>query len=387
MIRKLQLKNFKCFEDAPIPLENLTLLTGLNGMGKSSAIQALLVLRQSFQQGLLIPGKEFALNGDLINLGTAKSVLYEDALEDQITISLEGDQPENRFEVILDYNKNSDVMQSRYAGTPPHKFHESLFTDDFQYLHAERLGPRVTFPVSENLVGTHRQLGSQGEFTSHFLEIFGKKLKVISAIKHENEQADELMHQTAAWLGEISPGVSVHLNKHTNMDVVNLEYSYTTSKGRSNAYRASSVGFGITYTLPIIVAILAAKPGGMLILENPEAHLHPKGQVRIGELIAMAANAGIQLIVETHSDHILNGIRVAVRQKKCAPEKVAIHYFSRSGGYFASKRIASNGNQEVSTKMHWSVLHHQRVKLQKASMLRRGRLSVQMGLKEFSATM
>lgn len=329
MIRALRLKNFKCFEDASIPLANLTLLTGLNGMGKSSALQALLVIRQSFQQGLL-PDTGLALNGDLIKLGTAKAVLYEDALEDQIAITLEGAPPETQMEMILDYDENADFMRSHCHGNPTQMFRESLFTDDFQYLHAERIGPRVTFPVSEHLAVTHRQLGPHGEFTSHFLEMFGKKLKVIPSIKHENQPEDTLILQTTAWLGEISPGVSVHLNKHMNMDVVNLEYSFTTSVGRSNAYRASSVGFGITYTLPILVAILAAKPGALLILENPEAHLHPRGQVRIGALIARAAHAGVQLIVETHSDHILNGIRVAVRQQKCDHKKVAIHYFSRS---------------------------------------------------------
>ena len=66
-----------------------------------------------------------------------------------------------------------------------------------------------------------------------------------------------------------------------------------------------------------------------MLIENPEAHLHPKGQFMMGELIARAASAGIQVIVETHSDHVLNGIRVAVHDKVINPDSLKIHFFSR----------------------------------------------------------
>ncbi|WP_180834594.1 AAA family ATPase, partial [Vibrio parahaemolyticus] len=65
--------------------------------------------------------------------------------------------------------------------------------------------------------------------------------------------------------------------------------------------------------LPIVLALLVTKPGGLVIIENPEAHLHPKGQSYLGRLIQRTAEAGVQVIIETHSDHLLNGIRVAAR--------------------------------------------------------------------------
>lgn len=74
-------------------------------------------------------------------------------------------------------------------------------------------------------------------------------------------------------------------------------------------FTAQNVGFGISYVLPIVLALVKAKKGELIILENPEAHLHPRGQRKMGELIARAAQGGVQVIVETHSDHILNGIR------------------------------------------------------------------------------
>jgi predicted ATPase len=57
---------------------------------------------------------------------------------------------------------------------------------------------------------------------------------------------------------------------------------------------------------------LVAKPGDLIIIENPEAHLHPSAQSKIGKLLALAAQNGVQVIIETHSDHVLNGIRVMI---------------------------------------------------------------------------
>lgn len=109
------------------------------------------------------------------------------------------------------------------------------------------------------------------------------------------------------------------------MDLVSLEYSF----GLSKKYRATNVGFGITYTLPVITALLAAKSGSLLLLENPEAHLHPRGQAQMGNLLAKAAAQGVQIILETHSDHVLNGIRLAVHDGKISPDDVKLHFFQR----------------------------------------------------------
>lgn len=85
MIRSIRLQNYKCFEDQLLEFNALTLLSGLNGTGKSSVVQSLLLLRQSFQQNLLrITG--LALNGDLIHIGTAKDALFEGAKEDVICL-------------------------------------------------------------------------------------------------------------------------------------------------------------------------------------------------------------------------------------------------------------------------------------------------------------
>ncbi|WRH65629.1 MAG: DUF3696 domain-containing protein [Planktothrix sp. GU0601_MAG3] len=71
------------------------------------------------------------------------------------------------------------------------------------------------------------------------------------------------------------------------------------------------------------------KPETLILIENPESHLHPKGQSHIGELLGIAASCGIQVVVETHSDHVLNGICLAVKRSEINYKDVQIHYFQR----------------------------------------------------------
>jgi predicted ATPase len=81
------------------------------------------------------------------------------------------------------------------------------------------------------------------------------------------------------------------------------------------------------------VALLSSQPGNLILCENPEAYLHPKGQRRIGKLIALTAEMGVQIILETHSDHVLNGVRLAAHNKVIKDSKVVrTHYFERVGG-------------------------------------------------------
>jgi predicted ATPase len=170
MITNLLLRNFKCFETQSFDIRNLTLLAGLNGMGKSSVLQALLLLRQSYLDGLL-PGTGLELNGSLVRLGTAQDVLYEDAQDDEFEIGLLWDDGANA-EFIIQYFREADVLG--IAGSLDRSiFMRAPFTDGFHYLQAERLGPRLTNAISDYQVLDHRQVGATGEYSQHFLHVYG----------------------------------------------------------------------------------------------------------------------------------------------------------------------------------------------------------------------
>jgi predicted ATPase len=325
MLSSLTLKNFKPFENQSFSLKPLTLLTGLNSTGKSSVLQSLLLLRQSSQQDELLDRVGLVLNGDLVSIGTGQDALFKRAKEDVITLKV-GMNNDIKGTWTFDCDRQSDIMRiSTLSIADGSVYNSGLFKDNFHYLKAERIAPRNYFQMSDFKVRQHQQIGSQGEFTAHFLSINEYKKIPHSQLSHPSAQSDILKSQVEAWLGEISPGTRVDIELHSGMDVVNLQYSYEDN----NSYRSTNVGFGITYTLPIIVAILSASSDTLILLENPEAHLHPRGQSKMGELIALAASCGIQIILETHSDHVLNGIRKAVKYKKLEADKVQINYFER----------------------------------------------------------
>ena len=344
MIQELYLRNYKCFVDQRICFKALTLLSGPNNTGKSSVIQALLLLRQSYQQDLL-PGKGLALNGDLINVGTAADALFEKTTENVITFQLRlknGHEQAWRFP----YDQETDVLSLDNSNTNDTEvYHSSLFGKGFHYLTAKRLGPRRFFHMSDFLVRHQRQLGPAGEYTAHFLYVHGDEIKVHPDLAHPDAASLDLKNQVEAWLGEISPGIRISVVPNIGTDTVSLYYAFV-DKEISRFYQATNVGFGITYTLPILVAVLSSQPGALILIENPEAHLHPKGQSQMGKLLALAAHCGVQIVLETHSDHVLNGIRVAVHDGKLAPEDVQIHFFQRQNdgqAQILSPRIDRNG--------------------------------------------
>lgn len=326
-IRQLRIQNFKCFEDQPFPFGSLTLLSGLNGTGKSSVLQSLLLLRQSFQQRLL-QTVGLALNGDLIQLGTAKDVFYEGATTDQFGFDLDfGEQLAGVWR--FGYDKVADVVRLASKPVPAHIYEQNLFGDRFHYLSAERVGPRAFFTMSDYLVREHHQIGVRGEYTPHFLGLFGGQKITDPRLAHPSENAQILKAQVEAWMGEVSPGVRIELKTYTEVDLISIQFAFVVGGQISNPYRSTHVGFGITYTLPIVVALLASEPGTLVLLENPEAHLHPSGQFQMGMLMARAAACGVQIVVETHSDHILNGVRVAVREQIMSPAQLRIYFLGR----------------------------------------------------------
>src|SRR4051794_20716496 len=87
MIESIELTNLKCFKHLAIPLQPVTLLTGVNAMGKSTVMQALLLLRQSVLQKML-PSRGLLVNGDLVELGTAGDILHRGAEEDELIIQI-----------------------------------------------------------------------------------------------------------------------------------------------------------------------------------------------------------------------------------------------------------------------------------------------------------
>lgn len=108
------------------------------------------------------------------------------------------------------------------------------------------------------------------------------------------------------------------------------------------------VGYGVSQVLPVITELLRDGAPAMSLLQQPEVHLHPRAQAALGSLFCQIAESSRQLIVETHSDHLLNRVRMDVRdgKAKLKPEDVSILYFERRDldVHIHSLRIDGEGN-------------------------------------------
>ena len=102
------------------------------------------------------------------------------------------------------------------------------------------------------------------------------------------------------------------------------------STGETNMVNIADVGFGVSQVLPVLVAVIAAEPGRLVYLEQPELHLHPRAQVALARVLADAAKRGVRVVVETHSSLLLLGVQILVAEGDLSPELVKLHWFSRN---------------------------------------------------------
>jgi predicted ATPase len=341
MIQSIEIKNFKSIKSKYFPLRNLNVVLGMNGQGKSSFIQSLLLLRQSerLSSGIL------KLNGGdngLVNMGTTKDVRYQYSKEGEnlgIALQFKGAAP---YSMEFDYEIDADVFKQKNtsSGHIVQNRGEALFTNKFQYLNAQRIEPKAHHAGSYSSVVEANDLGKYGQYTAHYIELRGNEEVAFDNVLHRDSKTyDEvtdveitnktLINQVNLWLGEISPGVNVRTTKVTS-DLVLLEYVFKQPNfGHTNRFKPENVGFGISYALHVVTALLKATPGDLLIIENPESHIHPRGQAELGKLIALVARNDVQVIIETHSDHILNGIRIGVKEDPEMKDRTILFYFEK----------------------------------------------------------
>ncbi|MNQ73735.1 hypothetical protein D3C85_884780 [compost metagenome] len=308
MITKLEIINFKSIKEATINTKNLNVLMGLNGMGKSSFIQMLLLLMQSDK----LEERVIDLNGILAQIGQGSDALYQFAEQDFIGFGIQFNNEFN-YNWKFNYQKDKDKLISDEGYTKDQMRIFRHLSDKFQYISAERIGPRDIYEASSVVVSDKKQLGLLGEYAAYFINVFGAEYDVKENLRHPKATTNKLNAQINAWLKEISPGVSINTKYVHEVNKVILDYQFDLNSTKTNSFKPKNVGFGISYVLPIVLALLTVEENKIIVIENPESHIHPRGQAELGKLIALSAQTNAQIFVETHSDHIINGIRVAVK--------------------------------------------------------------------------
>ena len=353
MLTGIDLKHFKCFDLLKLPLRPLTLLSGANASGKSSVLQALVLLHQTTTEQEW--SDRLLLNGDAIRLGTVADVVDQRARR-SCQIALHTDDIEIRWEFAGEPADMSMAVMRVWTGegewerrpegwlqTVPEAeyqrswtlhellpWHELYYYESgglpkrpvppLRYLSAERTGPQETYPLED--MAFRRGVGSSGEYAVSVLYA-GRDELVPGGLAIEKVPPTRL-RQVEARMDRFFPGCELDLQKipHTNAVTLGLRTSNDV-----NFHAPVHTGYGLTQVLPIIVAALSSAPDGVLLIENPEVHLHPVGQAAMGEFLAEVATAGVQVIMETHSDHVLNGIRRAVKKGLVSADDAALHFF------------------------------------------------------------
>ncbi|MGW4634526.1 DUF3696 domain-containing protein [Nocardia sp. NPDC004415] len=319
MITSLTIANFKRFQQLSLQLRPLTVLTGLNGAGKSTAIQALHLAHQ----GQLDSDRFVSLNGyPGLSLGQAADVLATTASSDTIEVavsSTDGTVSDWAFTGA----ENPESARLRIIRRPDGDiFPLGDRSGAFTYLAAERLGPRIALPTSPSENGC--VVGEDGRFAAHILALFDRA-DIDPRRLAPDSSTPTLRPQVEAWMTRMVGPLQIEAKVVLRTGIATLT---VRANSQDDWVLLTNTGFGISYVLPIIVAGLVVPENGLLIVDSPEAHLHPAAQSMMGRFLAQIAAAGVQVIVETHSDHVLNGIRRAVATTESLRHTDAlVHYF------------------------------------------------------------
>jgi energy-coupling factor transporter ATP-binding protein EcfA2 len=342
VIDQIRLTNFKCFESLNLDLAPLTLLTGVNAGGKSTATQTLLLLSQTLRGPRDLSC--LLLNGTLATLGTPADVLNTNGGSKLLSLGARahGEEATWYFEVpeedrrilkvqlaeLEDSREQLKLPGETLIGIRPQGALGSSAISRLEnliYLSAGRQVDTEVFPTRFSMAASAGDVGPIGQFAASWLHELGEDDARAERRHSDSTTAMTIRQQVNAWIGDLFPGAE---SNSLPVPQANLMLLQLRSGITSGWVRPANIGYGISYAFPIVVAGLCAAAGQTVILDSPEAHLHPRAQSRIGRFLTQMASAGVQMLVETHSDHVLNGVRIAIRDGLIAPEQTAIYFFS-----------------------------------------------------------
>ena len=309
-------------------MARITILYGHNGRGKSSLSQALLLIGQSMKERNDLD--QLVIVGDLVKLDSFADIKTNGNREEEVKFWIDTDK------------EHVKMGFSPFEGKPQLGRLSSLFFNDEDRFEAQTTksadangGVKVAFSTSDisvlqQLKGiTYISAGRFGPVNDALrndslpLNSIGTRGEnLLNALSH---QTPEFVSYVGQWLSKILSGGAI---KIPNPEATRLELMLNSRDG-DQLFHPVNVGFGYSYVLPVIVGTLLAENGSVVIVENPEAHLHPGAQSRIMEfLIEQSQKKDLQLIIETHSDHVVNGMRISMKNGILKPSDSVIQHFA-----------------------------------------------------------
>lgn len=370
-ITSISVKGFKSLaEEQRVEIRPLTLLAGANSSGKSSLLQPLLLLKQTLEAAY-DPGP-LLLAGPNVKFTSARQMLS----------SLGGKHTSEEFEIGLSVDSNHEVRsifrrnaaesfdlvrevhhgaEGSYHLAP--KMTEGQVKETLPFLKgfrgsggsnwrivrfrsflgilSERAGiPALLKPYSPNrpilttihvpgLRGNPEReypTSAVGEFFEGTFENYVASI-ILSWQKDEDEKLSDLS-DALLQLGLASKVEASPLDA-TRVELLVTRLAKRTKASDKDLVNIADVGFGVSQVLPVIVALLQAKPGQLVYIEQPELHLHPRAQQALASILADAAKRGVRIVAETHSSILLLAVQTLVAEDKLNPADVILHWFQR----------------------------------------------------------
>ena len=330
MVSKIHVSALKSIKNLEIECSGLNLLVGRNSSGKSTFLQALLLYAQRKLDGKYISVGEFreARNYNMPN-EKIRIELYEKNKTKPDWIEFIEDKENDSYNInscIENYNlkslknlmgKDNDLEEQAVC-----KFDDS----NFHYLSCHRIG--VNDIYKKNMIN-ETDFGIDGEYAlAYFLKNEGETVKE-DLIANDPNFTSTLLGQVNYWMNYIVD-TSLLLTDLKKTNYLQVKYNNNPKNKLSDALycRPINIGSGVSYLISIIISCLASNRKDVIIIENPEIHLHPKAQSRLCEFLYFISKTNRQIFVETHSDHIFNGLRVGIATKYMKQEDISVNFFA-----------------------------------------------------------
>ena len=371
-LKRLAVQGYKSLRDRiEMDFGSLTVLAGANGSGKSSLMQPLLLLKQTFEApydpgGLLLSGPNvsfasaremlwkdaeklvirmetksglvgectFRPDQKMVSLLTAECIwgkaertvrLYPEMTKEEVSKAAQELQElrlgMSRLEMSREMEKRAKLVKYRaFLVIDLPWVPRSLW---IQFANITRALIHVP-ALRGNPQRTYRYAAPSGSFPGLFTDYVAG---VIAQWQEEKTEMEGLWKDLKR-LG-LTWKVETQRVSATDVEVRVGRLPGSRRGGARDMVNIADVGFGVSQVLPVVVALRAAQPGQMVYIEQPEIHLHPNAQVRLADLLVQAAKRGVQVVVETHSELILLGIQTSVARGELSPNAVKLHWFER----------------------------------------------------------
>lgn len=317
MLKEIFVDGYKSIGQADVQLKHFTLFSGVNSAGKSSMIQSMNYLLNLQKQYLGEKSEDaYAVIGRFAD--ARNSVKGNREMIFHLTEEAPNGE-EFLLKAVCSAGEGTNVVQTEFP--VKEKLLAYAGACKVIYLSAERVGVQNTYELN---IRNPWDIGDKGQYVYSYLSYFGQEEpEEPDFVYHPDENGMSLNNQVNYWMDYLL-GFRIQVNAVPDVDQVVVTYSNSKN---NRYYRAINVGTGVTYISTLLIAALSCKTGDTLIIENPEIHLHPRAQSRLMEFMAFLCDKGLQVILETHSDHIYNGMRKCIKRNMLAREKIAAYYF------------------------------------------------------------